>query len=99
MSHPQDRFPPRSPSGPQGGPRRVSSSLQQDDGSGEGRRMPRVDSVESSYERWVLASVHVAGGRPTEAEIGIRIGSGLYNQPEVAEEVARHLLVAGDLNH
>ena len=60
--------------------------------------MPKVDSVEISFEGRALAAFHVAGGRPAEAEIGNRIGSGLYNQPEVAAQVARRLLEAGDLN-
>ena len=78
-------------------PGRVSSSSR-DDGSDEGRRVSRSDSVEISSEGRVRAALNVEGGRATEAELHNRIGSGFYDQPEVAEEVARRLQETGDLH-
>ena len=81
------------PPGPKG-PSRASSN---GDGVQEGRQVPRGDRVEISPEGRVLAGLQVDGGRATEAEIQNRIGSGFYDQPEVAEEVARRIHEGGDL--
>lgn len=83
------------PTGPKG-PERVSASSD-DDGGEEGARVPRADSVEISLEGRALAALQVDSGRPTQAEIQIRIDSGFYGQPEVAEEVARRIAESGDL--
>ena len=84
------------PTGPKG-PTRASASSH-DDGVEEGRIVPRTDRVEISSEGRVLAALQVEGGRATEAEIQDRIGSGFYDRPEVAEEVARRISEAGDLS-
>ena len=83
------------PPGPNG-PTRASDSSN-DDGVGEGRKVPRTDRVEISPEGRVLSALAVDSGRPTEAELHNRIVSGFYDQPEVAEEVARRILEGGDL--
>ena len=83
------------PPGPKG-PTRASDSSE-DDGGEEGRSVPRHDRVEISSQGRVLAALAVGGGRPTEAEIQNRIVSEFYDQPEVAEEVARRIFEGGDL--
>ena len=85
----------RSP-GPKG-PTRASASSH-NNGVEEGRHLPRTDRVEISSEGRVLASLQIDSGRPTEAEIRNRISSGFYDQPEVAEEVARRIYEGGDLS-
>ena len=79
------------------GPARASASSH-DDGAVEGHHVPRTDRVEISSAGRVLAALQVDGGRATQAEIQNRIGSGFYDQPEVAEEVARRIYEAGDLS-
>ena len=78
------------------GPSRASASSN-GDGVEEGRQVSRADRVEISSEGRVLAALQVDSGRATEAEIQNRIGSGFYDQPEVAEEVARRIHEGGDL--
>ena len=83
------------PTGPKS-PTRISASSD-DGGAEEGSRPARADRVEISSEGRALAALQVDSARPTQAEIQIRIGSGFYHQPEVAEEVARRIAESGDL--
>ena len=69
--------------------------------SDETRRVDRSDRVELSHEGRALAAK--LGGQKEvfdagrAAEIRARIDSGVYNDPSVAEQVARRLMASGDL--
>jgi anti-sigma28 factor (negative regulator of flagellin synthesis) len=68
------------------------------------RPTERMDRVEISDEARAMATQGGASQRPVSTlsaerleEIRERIDSGAYDTPEMAEEVARRLLVSGDL--
>ncbi len=82
------------------GPDSVDGKAQERAGDGS-KRSGRVDRVGFSEEGLALAKLvrHVETElTPARlAEIEARIANGFYDQPDVAEEVARRLLLSGDL--